>query len=246
MKRILICLALAAIGSIPNASVVTLNAFNNSTTAQVTFDDGAGHSGSINTLLTQYNVTWSDGNVTFNTFSIDLFHTVTVSESYEVNTRSDLATAFTNGMRIAYILANFGLQDLTSDANQAAAVQIAVWDLSLNNHVPLNFGPDGGGSYSSGDPDFSVDFGSNPNAGTIAALVNQYLQNSIGATDQGGWLDASPAGTLPDRGQLLPGQFLGSEPVPEPPSIIVLLGCVARVFGRVAFRDKRRSIRGQD
>jgi hypothetical protein len=56
-------------------------------------------------------------------------------------------------------------------------------------------------------------------AGAIAGLVNQYLQDSIGATNTGDWLDAAPAGTSTNRGQslLIPGgsvDGLGPNPLP--------------------------------
>jgi hypothetical protein len=86
---------------------------------------------------------------------------VSVGQTYAVDVRFDLATAFANGAQMAYILANFGVGDLSTNPDQAAAVQIALWDLSLNNHNPTSFGLDADGSYSSGDPSvFSVNFAS--------------------------------------------------------------------------------------
>jgi hypothetical protein len=130
---------LAVMISTAQAGLVTVNGFNNNTMATVSFDDGSGisgHSGSVSTLLTQFNVTYSGSPSTFNTFSIDLFHTVSGGQTYEVDARSDLATAFANGSRISYIFQNYGLQDLTQNSVQAAAAQLSLWDLSLNNHVP--------------------------------------------------------------------------------------------------------------
>src|SRR5262249_6946529 len=156
---------------------------------------------------------------TFVTFSIDLFHTVSTGQSYEVNARNDLATAYANGSRIAYIFQNFGLQNLAANPIQAAALQLSLWDLSLNNHNPTSFfSADGGVTYSSGDPSvFHVSFGSNPDASQIATLTNQYLVASIGATTPGSWLDAAAAGNDPVRGQSL------VQPVPEPPVVFGLL-----------------------
>ena len=213
---LLVCSILVARVTPALADTITLNAFNNNTPATVTFDDGAGHSGSQATLLSQLNVTFSATGtpITFNTFSVDLFHTVSVGQTYAVAPRDDLATVFANGSRIAYVFQHFGLQNLTGDAIQAAAVQIALWDLSLNNHNPTTFGPDADGSYSSGDEDvFSVFFGSNPDASQIAALTNQYLGLSVGATTTGAWLDAAAAGNAPTRGesvlQRVPGPSSG-------------------------------------
>jgi hypothetical protein len=214
---LLVCSILVARATPALADTITLNAFNNNTPATVTFDDGAGHSGSQNTLLSQLNVTFNAAGtpITFNTFSVDLFHTVSVGQTYAVAPRDDLATLFANGSRIAYVFQRFGLQNLTSDAIQAAAVQIALWDLSLNNHNPTTFGPDADGSYSSGDENiFSVSFGSNPDASQTASLTNQYLGVSVGATTTGAWLDAAAAGPAPNRGesvlQRVPGPSSGA------------------------------------
>jgi hypothetical protein len=224
------CLALA-IGSPALADTITINALNNSTPATVTFNDGGGPSTTISTLLSQFNITFSGlgGPLTFNTFSIDLSHTVVSGQTYTVSPRSDLATAFVNGARMAFIFTQFGQQNLTGNSIQAAAVQLSLWDLSLNNHTPTSFAMDPDGSYSSGDENvFEVLLGANPNASQIAALTNQYLQSSIGAVTQGAWLDASPAGTDPNRGQSL------LQPVPEPASAILIL------TGLFAAAERRR------
>ena len=147
----------------PNAGEVTINNFNNSTKAIVTFDNGAGGSGTVGTFLTQFNVTYKSGaaSVTFDTFCIDLLHEVTDGQVYAASPRNDLDTAFTNGARMAFIINNFGTADLSSNPDQAAAVQIALWDLSLNNRNPTSFGQNGNGTYDSGDAAFIVDFRGN-------------------------------------------------------------------------------------
>jgi hypothetical protein len=214
------CLALTVVSSTVRAGIVTINGFNNETMATVSYDDGSGQSGEFSANLAQIDVTYNGGSgqvITFNTFSIDLTRSVTVGEEDTVVPRSDLAMAFMNGSRMAFIYQNFGLRDLTDDPDQAAAVQVALWDLSLNNHNPTSFGPDSDGTYSSGDEDvFAVNFGSNPSASTIANLVNQYLMDSVGATNQGGWLEGTAGGP-----SLLS--------VPEPSSILLCVmaaGCL--------------------
>src|SRR5260370_3586869 len=125
----LACLALGMSASPVRAEFITVNAFNNSTPATVSFNDGSGHSGTDNTLLTQFNITYSPGAgtpFTFSTFSVDLFHTVSSGQTYAVDPRGDVATAFANGSRIASIYQMFGVQDLTNNPDQAAAVQIAI------------------------------------------------------------------------------------------------------------------------
>ena len=236
---LVLCLVMAVRVSPAGADIITLNGFNNVTPATVTFDDGAGHSGSQNTLLSQLNVTFNAAGtpITFNTFSVDLFHTVSVGQSYAVAPRDDLATAFANGSRIAYVFQNFGLQNLTGDAIQAAAVQIALWDLSLNNHNPTMFGPDADGSYSSGDENvFSVSFGSNPDASQIASLTNQYLGASIGAATTGAWLDAAAAGNAPNRGESV------LQRVPAPSSgVMITLGLGG--LAALGWRSRRAAAR---
>jgi hypothetical protein len=182
-------------------------------------------------LLTQIHVTLhtTAGTVAFNTFSIDLSHTASVGQTYDVNPRSDLSTAFANGSRMAYIYQTYGVGDLSNNADQAAAVSICLWDLLLSNHNPTSLMQDADGNYSSGDPDiFKVSLGSNPDKAQIAQLANQYLSASSGFSG-GAWLDASGAGS--NHGPSL------IRPVPEPSSISLCLlaaGCLS------AWRLRRR------
>ena len=219
----------------PDPGTVSIDAFTSGVQATIFRNDGT-QSGAVNALLTQMVVTYhnSDGTpVMFDTFCIDLFHTVSPDQVYPVILRGTLDPFFLNGDRTRYILEHFGALDLSGASDQAAAVQIALWDLSLNNHNPTSFGPDLGGTYSSGDPSvFSVDFGSNPDASAIASLVNQYLVASEGAPTSGSWLDASAAGDSAQRGQslLLPPPFViapnGLDIVvaaPLPPSSVLLI-----------------------
>ena len=222
-------------------------------TATVSFNDGAGNSGTLNAFLTQFAVTYhnSDGTpITFDTFCIDLFHTTSLGQTYAVILRNSLDPFFANGDRMRFVLDHFGTPDLSSNPDQAAAVQIALWDLSLNNHNPTSFGPDSGSTYSSGDPSiFSVNMGANPDAASIASLLNQYLVASEGATTSGGWLDGSGAGDNPNRGQnlLLPstlrilpnGTDLGF--VPAPPSWALMVTGLVGLYGmRGVLRGRRR------
>jgi hypothetical protein len=186
-----------------------LDGINNKTAVTVNYNDGAGDQGTLKTVAAQFDMTYTGSSgtpVTFDTFCIDLFHRVHVGQTYAVHLRNDLSSAFANGSRMAYIYDNYGMSDLSSDPDQAAAVQLALWDLSLNNHDPTSFGLDADGTYSSGDESvFSVALRKNPDAASIAGLVDQYLKASIGATIQGNWLDASPPGTALNRGQSVLG-----------------------------------------
>jgi hypothetical protein len=191
---------------------VTLNALNNSTTALISYNDGAGDSRSVYAYVSQFNVTETNGGaapINFNTFCIDLLHDVSVGQTYAVDVRNDLAVppptgGFVNGAQMAYIYAQWGMQDLSSNPDQAAAVQIALWDLSLNNHTPTSFGWDSSvNAYDSGDPSVFSVANVSADGDAIAGLVNTYLTAAAGATTQGNWLDASASGDDLDRGQSL-------------------------------------------
>ena len=238
----------------PDPGTLSIDAFTSGVQATIFRNDGT-QSGAVNALLTQMVVTYhnSDGTpVMFDTFCIDLFHTVSPDQVYPVILRGTLDPFFLNGDRMRYILEQFGASGLSGAPDQAAAVQIALWDLSLNNHDPTSFGPDPGGTYSSGDPSvFSVDFGSNPDAAAIASLVNQYLVASEGATTSGSWLDAGAAGDSAQRGQslLLPPPFViapnGLDIVvaaPLPPSSVLLIaGLVMLRRMRTVLHRRRRA-----
>jgi opacity protein-like surface antigen len=232
---------------------VSIDAFTSGVQATIFRNDGT-QSGSVDALLTQFDVTYrnSDGTlVPFATFCIDLFHTVSAGQVYPVILRDSLDPFFVNGDRMAYVLAHFGASNLSGAPDQAAAVQIALWDLSLNNHAPTSFALDTDGTYSSGDESvFNVDFGSNPDASAIASLVNQYLVASEGATTSGSWLDAGAAGDGAQRGQslLLPPRFviapngldIVAAPLP-PSSVLMITGLVVLCRVRAILHRRRRA-----
>ncbi|TPW00772.1 MAG: Cna B domain-containing protein, partial [bacterium] len=202
-------LAISTGGSASGTGTLKLNARNNSTTATITYNDNAGQAASATVYVSQFNATWNGagGPTTFNTFCVDLFHAVTVGQTFQATARPDLAPAFTNGSRIAYIYQNYGTQDLSGDPIQAAAVQVAIWALSLDNFVPTQFVDNLNGSWSSADDDenndpdvFKVAWGSTPNVADIMALVNDYLNKSLDSAAQGGWFDAALAGDGDNRG----------------------------------------------
>ena len=165
--------------SISGTGSYTLNSLVDSTTATVSYNDGQGNSDSVNVYVSPFNVTFNNGvnaGVNFTSFCIDLFDRVEAGGTYPVAVRTDEATAYANGSRMAYIEQTFGRGNIST--NQAVAVQIALWDLSLNNHNPTSFTADGDGSYSSGDPSvFSVSNISINAADTaeIVQDVNEFL-----------------------------------------------------------------------
>ncbi len=177
---------------------------------QVSANDGAVDSFSLtSTVFDQLNCTYTPSGggsaVSFYTYCIDLFHDFSQGQTINVYVSGNVASAFINGARMAYIYDMYGASNLTGNPYQAAAVQLALWDLTLNNHNPTTFSLDSDGTYSSGDESvYSVKFNNSTDAAGVAPLVNQYLQASIGAITQGGWLNADANGTSSGRGQSLP------------------------------------------
>jgi hypothetical protein len=154
---------------------VTINGLDGNERTVIHYDDGAGNSGTVSALAAQFSVgyTPSGGSTAdFDAFCIDLFHTVLEGQTYAVDGRGDVASAFTNGARMAFIFDTYGAADLSANPIQAAAVQIALWDLSLGNHDPQFFALDAAGTYSSGDPDiFSIDFKTVPEPAAGGVLL---------------------------------------------------------------------------
>jgi hypothetical protein len=161
--------------ALPNSGQVTINAFNNPFTASISANDGQGDSiSNENVNLTQFDVTYSGTASNYNAFCIGLFHTATLGQTYDVTVAPNLNAAFANGERMAYIIDNYGDADLSVNSNQAAAVQLALWDLSLNNHNPTKFVADSDGTYSSGDSNvFKVSFAAStpePSTGSVVLV----------------------------------------------------------------------------
>jgi hypothetical protein len=153
---------------------VIINYSTSAVFAVVSFNDGAGDSGTLNAALSQFVAAYGNTNnslTSFYTFCIDLAHTVSNDQTYAVTPRNGLQTAFVNAAEMAYIMQNFGSGDLSSNPDQAAAVQLALWDLSLNNNNPTSFGLDADGSYSSGNESvFEVNFAKVPEPSSASVL----------------------------------------------------------------------------
>lgn len=184
---------------------VTLNGLTStSITGTIRYNDGQGHSGSVNAYLSQFFVTLHDalGN-SFDvyTFCIDPGHRVSIGQTYAVNVVNSLAPTYPNAKEMAYIYQRYGTQNLASNPLQAAAVALAEMDLALSNQpTPTYFVSDGHGGYSSGAPDV---FDVSGISAELAGRVNQYLVEAIGATTTTAWLDASAQGDYLTRGQSL-------------------------------------------
>jgi len=137
------------------SGTVTLNGLVNGTTLLVSANDGQGDSiSNDNVYASQFNLTYTaaaGGATNFVGFCVDVFHTVTVGQTYAVNARADLSTAFTNGAAMAYLEQTEGMQSYAGNDDGAAALQIALWDESLDNHTPTEFVQDSDGSVTAFD-----------------------------------------------------------------------------------------------
>lgn len=189
---------------------LAINGFNNNTVATIHFLNPQGQSQSIETYLTQFNATFTGpaGNtVPLETWCIDLTHEVSDGQTYQVYAQGNLGSQFTAAGPVAYIYQNYGEQNLSSNPVQAAAVQLAIWEL-MQNPTAISFAQNADGTYSApgAEAAFSVSLGANSSAPQIAALVNQYLASAQGATTAGAWLNAAAQGNYLTRGQsvLLP------------------------------------------
>jgi hypothetical protein len=166
-------------GNPPPGSVI-ISFSSTAVFASVFFNDGVGDSGTLNAAATQFLAGYgnTDGStLSFLTFCIDLTHTVATGQTYSVTPRDDVQTAFVHGAQMAYIIDNFGSTDLSLNPLQAAAVQIALWDLSLNNNANVtSFGLDPDGSYGSGNENvFKVNFSKVPEPASASLLTTAVL-----------------------------------------------------------------------
>ena len=184
-----------------------MDAFNNSTAVTVFYDDGNGDTGTDNTLATQFHASYTGARrrPSRSTPSASIWNI----RSLKVRTtRSTSATIWTEPSptaQMAYIFQQYGESDLSDNPDQAAAVQIALWDLSLDNHDPTSFAGHGRGRRlrQRRPQRLQRQSGHNADAAHIAGLTHQYLIAANNVTAAGAWLDATPAGTAVNRGQSL-------------------------------------------
>jgi hypothetical protein len=185
-----------------------------------------------NVYIDQFDVSYNTRS--YYTFCIDLFHNVSIGQTYAVDLRTDLATAFTHGSQMAALYYAYGTGNMAGDPDHAAALQLALWDLAINdaNHDPFTFTTTGS-VIKTGDGDFKV---SNLSAdfSAIAGDFTAYMSFANAHSSAGGWLDASAQGDYQDRGQSL------LLPTPEPSSLLLGgIGCVS-LLG-IAWRRGRRA-----
>src|SRR5262249_39262047 len=133
----------------------------------------------------------------FLTFCVDFDHDVTTN--YSVNLRST-ADGLNNGGAVAFLYQAYGQSPL--DNQHAAALQLAIWDESI----------DGGDGLSLGLFRYSGDLG-------LANLVATYGSAAVGHSAPGQWLDASPSGDALNRGQSVLVPSTPRDPPPPPPVV---------------------------
>jgi hypothetical protein len=153
-----------------------------------------------NVFVGQFRMTYDVGglNQALNTFCIDLTHRVNVGQQYLVNLRdlSEFTPPSLTG-EMAYLYNTYGTGVMTNN-HQAAALNLALWRLSLGTDGQLNF---------------------SMNA-TITNAYNAFLTEAASHSGTlGQWLDAEANGSHQNRGQSViypppPGQQGGVVPVP--------------------------------
>jgi hypothetical protein len=156
--------------------------------------------------------------MTFNTFCVDLDHDVNNGQIYPVNVLST-DNALANGGAVAYLYQTYGVGTL-SDADYAAALQLAIWDEVAN----------GGQGQSPTSPlQYSI-----PNQ-TVADDLAFFLSDANAHTASGQWLQSvdNPVGYTQGQGFLIPS----SQPVPEPSTIV--LAALAVALAGLRYRRSR-------
>jgi hypothetical protein len=137
------------------------------------------------------------GGPEFNSFCVDLNHTVTVGQSFQVSVQPNMTGVMAGG-EVAYLYQKYGVATLSNNV-MAAALQIALWKLSV----------DGNGSLTSGNFQYL-------GADAVAAAATTFLTEAATHTAGGNWLDASASGDGRNRGQSV------MVPTPEPATVVLL------------------------
>jgi hypothetical protein len=141
----------------------------------------------------------------FNSLCVDLFHSIYQGDSWDVNLTPLPDPNLNNGGRAAYLYSTY-YNTLTSN-DDAAGLQLAVWDIITDN----------GDGLSSGD--FRA---SNVSTGAVTA-ANNYLSESAGKTGSATWM----VSTGGKQNLLCPH----SASVPEPGSMAFLGTCALPFLG---------------
>jgi hypothetical protein len=228
-----ISLAVLACASSLRADSLTLNSLSNtSVTAKVQYNNGAGLSGSMTPYVSQFHMTYTPTGGSPHallTYCVDLFHRNQIGVPYTVTPVSSLSSVFgtLNGNEMAYLYSTYGTQNQTGNAINDAALQLALWDLSLANHNPTTFTQKSPGVYWSGDNAFIVSniSGTSSQVSQIVSLTNSYLQAAQAKTAGNVSLLQSGPSSNPNLQQsvLIPGSMQGPTPLPVPATLVLAL-----------------------
>ena len=109
-------------------------------TGVISASDGHGNSiNPTNVYIDQFHVTYTSDSdhpasttSNLNTFCIDLFHDIVVPQTVKVYEKNDLGATFVHANEMSYIYNQHGNVSLQSNSAEAAALQLALWDLTVN------------------------------------------------------------------------------------------------------------------
>jgi hypothetical protein len=254
MKRYgCICLLILAWGSPLRADFISLSGLSNpGNTGLVQWNDGAGHSGSVNAHISQFHMSYVDRSKprqALLTYGVDLLHREQPGVPYTVNAVRLLSAVFgvPNGGEMSYLYRTYGTANLSGNPDEDAGLQLALWDLSLSVHHPTSFTQQGhSGVYSSGDGYFSVSHLSG-NPTQIAYWTNFFLQDaSHHAADNSVYLLQSvPPGNHHQQQQSVlyysPSGLSGGPAVVPVPGSLVLTATGLAVLGCRRLMQRRRA-----
>jgi len=177
----------------------------------VTIDNNGTYETVVAGQFQMHYVTGPTAGAVFNSFCVDLNHYVSIGQTYLVTPQSTSA-GLNQGAAIAYLYDTYGITSI-NNAQESAALQIAIWDEVQDGGAGLNTGSF---RYVNGDP-------------TITSEANSFINAANANAGSATWLNASASGDGLYRGQsvLAPEDNLRDTPsiggVPEP-STFMLLG----------------------
>jgi len=209
---LLLLLAAAATTAVPKAQAasVTLNSLDLGKSVPMIVDGVAASDPAYRLNITL------DGVSRF-AFCVDLF---TLINYATYNSNLGTPDMINNGLRVAWLLENYGLTAVTNDG--ASAVQLAIWDLVHDN----------GDGFGAGRVQLASSASSN-----LTALSNLYLSNSIGQSSTQATILFNTSLTNGSPAQTLITSYVPTAASPEP-STFVLLGAGVLAIGLGRIRRK--------
>jgi hypothetical protein len=216
---LLACSSVATAGPIYSVTLNSLGAGEDVTVQVVPV--GKSSLQTVNAFAGVFNMTLNGQS--FTTFCIDTAHDVTVGQTYKVQ-QTAVESGLTNGAQMEYLYAKY-VGTAVNNNVEAAALQIALWDLA-----------DGGQSLLTGST-FRYTDTSSPIYAEATSFISEalaYTPPSSGSV--GDWEDASASGNALSRGQSLIGPPVNGfnpnvTPVPEPASILLVASATTVLGG---------------